>query len=31
VSAGYAHSLFLSRSGAVFACGFNNFGQLGMG
>jgi alpha-tubulin suppressor-like RCC1 family protein len=31
VASGYAHSLILTRGGAVFACGHNKFGQLGVG
>ena len=30
VSAGYAHTLFLSSEGNVFACGHNMYGQLGL-
>ena len=31
VAAGSRHSLFLTTSGALFACGWNEFGQLGTG
>jgi alpha-tubulin suppressor-like RCC1 family protein len=31
VASGYAHSLILTRRGAVYACGHNKFGQLGVG
>ena len=31
VASGYAHSLILTRKGAIFACGHNKFGQLGVG
>jgi alpha-tubulin suppressor-like RCC1 family protein len=31
ISAGDSHSLFLRSDGRVFACGFNNYGQLGDG
>lgn len=30
VAAGYAHSLFRTRSGALFGCGYNKFGQVGL-
>lgn len=28
ISAGFAHSLFLTSEGTVLACGYNNYGQL---
>ena len=31
VSAGWGHSLALSEAGAVFAAGYNDRGQLGLG
>ncbi|CAM9646328.1 unnamed protein product [Phaeothamnion confervicola] len=31
VAAGYAHTLFLTASGAVFACGDDRYGQVGAG
>lgn len=31
VSAGKFHSLFLTKTNEVYACGGNNFGQLGIG
>jgi alpha-tubulin suppressor-like RCC1 family protein len=31
IAAGWSHSLFLRSDGKVFACGRNNFGQLGDG
>ena len=30
-SAGVSHSLFVSKSGAVFSCGFGKLGRLGLG
>ena len=31
VAAGHNHSLFLTELGEVFSCGFNEFGELGLG
>ncbi|GLD96822.1 hypothetical protein PINS_up005505 [Pythium insidiosum] len=31
IAAGFAHSLAVSREGAVFSCGYNDNGQLGIG
>lgn len=31
VSCGYYHSMFLSTTGELYTCGFNEFGQLGQG
>ena len=31
VAAGSRHSLFVTASGFLFACGWNEFGQLGTG
>jgi len=30
-SAGYAHTMFLTSAGALFACGHGLYGQLGLG
>jgi len=30
-AAGTSHSLFLTEVGDVYACGFNEFGELGLG
>jgi alpha-tubulin suppressor-like RCC1 family protein len=31
ISAGTYHSLFLTNGGNVYSCGYNNYGQLGLG
>ena len=31
ISCGFVHSLFLKDNGSVYSCGYNNYGQLGLG
>ena len=31
VIAGWSHTMILAEDGTVFACGWNNYGQLGLG
>ena len=31
LSCGFGHSVFVTKDGDVYACGYNNNGQLGLG